>query len=650
MQPASTYNREVLGAPFRDIRQDATDDVATTSSLTMHKAEAAPAGDTEPMDYCAGGNDVLRTMPGKTLRRRPGGHLKTTNHVHDLEPPGHNKSIDSLSIDTDSPGGSLLIMGNHESDASDADTTHPKKVSMINTHSSQHLRPSFEAAISGFSAIPDDDDGGLEATLAKLEGSYEKLSPMLVSTIVSGETNPTYVALNSADGCPQSPSKRQNRSHHVQEDAQLQFDQILAPDHSRPATLRACQSANVKSLSSSHGLYHHSVTVPRDSGDMLPLIERGLNTEYVTDHAQSPPTNRLITSHPEPSNEAADSPNSTSSIGILEKTASIEQAVRPSTAEPSSAQSFLLDEDENLSDLSSEISVDIINQSDVIQRPFSPMIAAPGTARSGLDLPTHPLGHPSGLSEPVKSAITQYNANVAAGLPPTPDASPVQAFVEQRGGREEFSWEPVAQTQLPASMSTVSVHIPFILACDSQVLAQQFTLVEKEALNEVEWNDLVEMSWDNKAADVHDWAEYLSTTSHTGIDLVVTRFNIVVKWVLSEIVLTQDIKERACVIAKYIHMAAHARRLHNYATMLQITIALTSTDCTRLVKTWALVPAPDRSVLKNMESLVQPVRNFHDLRSEMESANLTDGCIPFIGLSSFLSTVFTLICPRPLHS
>jgi len=66
--------------------------------------------------------------------------------------------------------------------------------------------------------------------------------------------------------------------------------------------------------------------------------------------------------------------------------------------------------------------------------------------------------------------------------------------------------------------------------------------------------------------------------------------------------------------------------------MLQLTIALTSIDCSRLSKTWDIVSAPDKSLLKHMEALVQPIRNFHDLRLEMESADLSDGCIPFIGL------------------
>jgi hypothetical protein len=177
----------------------------------------------------------------------------------------------------------------------------------------------------------------------------------------------------------------------------------------------------------------------------------------------------------------------------------------------------------------------------------------------------------------------------------------------------------------------MSGHIPFILAYCSQVLAQQFTLVEKAALSEVDWKDLVDMRWSNSSQCTRNWADYLSKDDRKGIDLVVARFNLMVKWVVSEIMLTQNMAERAQAIIKYIHIAAHARRIRNYSTMLQIAIALSSVDCTRLVKTWELVPGPEKRLLKDMESMIQPVRNFHKLRLEMETTNLQEGCIPFVG-------------------
>jgi hypothetical protein len=224
--------------------------------------------------------------------------------------------------------------------------------------------------------------------------------------------------------------------------------------------------------------------------------------------------------------------------------------------------------------------------------------------------------------------------------PLTPDTSPRRRDVETAGTRPRdlpnFSSNVLAnsenQRQIPNPINTSGCdHVPFVLACESQVLAQQLTLVEMAALSEVDWRDLVEMKWSNVSPCIVSWAKFLTAEERKGIDLVVGRFNLMVKWAVSEIVLTRDIHERARTIIKYIHTAAHARRLCNYATMLQIAIALSSSDCSRLERTWELVPLEDKRLFRDMECLIQPVRNFNDLRVEMETANLQEGCIPFIG-------------------
>jgi len=100
---------------------------------------------------------------------------------------------------------------------------------------------------------------------------------------------------------------------------------------------------------------------------------------------------------------------------------------------------------------------------------------------------------------------------------------------------------------------------------------------------------------------------------------------------MSEIVMTRDVDERARTIVKMIHIAAHARKLQNFATMYQITAALLNSNIARLRKTWKLVSPPDMETFKQLEALIQPVRNFHNLRIEMDKVTGETGCIPFVG-------------------
>jgi hypothetical protein len=177
-----------------------------------------------------------------------------------------------------------------------------------------------------------------------------------------------------------------------------------------------------------------------------------------------------------------------------------------------------------------------------------------------------------------------------------------------------------------------TTHLPFVLAFESLVIAEQLTIIEKDALDEVDWKDLISLNWQQNPASVRNWVSYLKDSATNGIDVVIARFNLVVKWVVSEILLTSAPSERARAITKFIHIASHCHRLRNYASLYQIILALLSSDLIRLHQTWALVPIREKQTLSQLEALCQPVRNFNNLRVEMENATMDTGCIPFIGL------------------
>jgi hypothetical protein len=590
-------------------------------------------------------------LPAHILRRRPGGDLRKVQNVHDLDTGSRHQSHESASSDSDSIGGSLVIMANRPKGADTVVRPRSAKgsVSLIHTHSSQHLRPSFEAAVSGFSAIPDDDDGGLEATLLKLEGRYEKRSPNTNSASPRPHQEefppPTEMPSVNLNGSKSDKAMKQD-GHWPSTEATVPH--LASSVHvlmTREALDINSGAGTSSRRSSIYGLPTESIYGSDDSNNSVPMLERRVVEKSVEPYAlpRSKPTISIprplfLNSHVEERQTLSES--SHPSIEIVEETASMRDIPRGSTMpmmeRSPTAHSFLLDADENLSDLSSELSVDIINHSDVIARNPSPLLAAPGTAISGLEIPTHPLAHPPSPSFTLHRLATPQNVNpMMFQKPPlTPDPSPtqIQHPFSKMINHATLSKEAQDSANLPATVSANSGHIPWILAYDSELVAEQMTLVEKAALSEIDWSDLVNMRWDNSATTMLNWVDFLSLGDHKGIDLVITRFNIMVKWTLSEIVLTQNIHERAQTIMKYIQLAAHSRRLHNYATMLQITIALTSSDCSRLRKTWELVHPPERSLLKNMEALIQPLRNFHDLRMEMETADLTEGCIPFVGM------------------
>ncbi|KAK9467716.1 ras guanine nucleotide exchange factor domain-containing protein [Lipomyces arxii] len=183
-----------------------------------------------------------------------------------------------------------------------------------------------------------------------------------------------------------------------------------------------------------------------------------------------------------------------------------------------------------------------------------------------------------------------------------------------------------------SSTMSLSVHLPFVLRYCSADLAAQFTLIERDGLSEVDWKELIELRWQTKVASVQDWLAFVSTKDVRGTEFLVARFNLVTDWVTSEIVLTRKLGERVRTVVKFIHLAAHTRALHNYSTTMQVTLALASARIQGLKRTWNSVPTAELKLFQSLEELASPMKNFSNLRNEMESVDVTKGCIPFIGV------------------
>ncbi|EAW09812.1 mitotic regulator LTE1 [Aspergillus clavatus NRRL 1] len=575
---------------------------------------------------------IAEKQVGPTLRRRPGGDLRQMRNGGAALSRPASGSYASSSTYRSSFADSMISRANDGTSRPQTTLIPPNpRYELIQTHSSQIVRRSFEAAIAQFAQIPDDDDGGIESALLKLEGKWPG------SPITTGSDAGSAELLQRSQDprvFRQSDSTKSGiagRRHHTLLGNNPPYSQVrprLAPPRS----------------------YSDSITSESgESYSSIPLLERGLSDESmkkssldrIAQYPVMPPRSELDRSS---TRNASDVESSHPSIDIFRKTDSLECIPRESTL-PVPMPERLRARGERLSGLSSGISVDVTDAQEVLDQRLS--LDTQSLADGSFEIPPHPLAHPPSppMTIPNPRSVASCTAPMDSALfpaqPLTPDPSPRH----RNGGRHNIrsvdmrqvsgdvlsrSEEDRQNHDLPTSADLD--HIPFILSCQSQVLAQQLTLVEMAALSEVDWRDLVDMKWSSGSPSTQNWVQFLTDEERRGIDLVVGRFNLMVRWVVSEVILVRRIEERASTIIKFIHTAAHAKRICNYATMLQIAIALSSTDCSRLHKTWALVPPSDRRLLQDMELLIQPVRNFHDLRTEMETANLQEGCIPFVGL------------------
>lgn len=643
-------------------------------------------------------SQVLVPEPLRVLRRRPGGDLRGVTNVGDLDHPPlrPSRSVGSLTTYTDSFASSFIRSPAHGDSSSFVDVVtsdcnrpevfslgalaeqNPKRhLSLFTTHSSKPvMRPSFEAEAIKLAQIPDDEeDGGVEAALLKLEGKYERKSTIRLSMDL-----PTFkVEQTMQKPLPTQPEdvaeedKKDHRHVHVAGE-----DILVQPSPTTPApmdiadsyldvTPRQYRNTNAKSFISA---------TSTNSYNSIPLLERGIMDESGVNHdALQSWTDRSVLQPPSSNEQSVQSSKhpSTTSFDFVEKTDSM-QPVKVDDAVPTAEpeHSFLTMESEDDTDLSSEMSAEPFDAGvdDYGAVPPSAIGVALSTqpahpmaeSQSGPNPPSPPITLMQALKMPLGiakvSAYQQQEGWHGKPLPPTPDTTPTTAGSSYGQFAHSSPVQPTAPQDTPrnrrhldvpsplpeagefseAPDSRLSAHLPFILAFDSEILAQQFTLIEKDALNEIDWRELIDMRWKNaeqKGCHARSWVSFLRDTDAHGVEVVIARFNIMVKWAISEIVLTRDLEERARCIIKLIHIAAHCRRFRNFATMAQLTIALMSNEIGRLNKTWAMVPSSDQRTMHDLETLISPTRNFYNLRKEMEGGNsksADEGCIPFVGI------------------
>ncbi|PHH89024.1 hypothetical protein CDD83_6753 [Cordyceps sp. RAO-2017] len=678
------------GGTFRLQRRNRSAGTPQSLDSIIHSRYVSLGGSTEPpstkdsldsaVEVAADNRfDMVEPAPLRVLRRRPGGDLRAAANVGDLDRESLRRSLSvgSLATYTESVRSSFLpnarsnSLGRSDSPASRAEegrqevfslsrlaekptTAH---LSLFHAHSSKPvMRASFEKEAQMLAQIPDDeDDGGIESALLKLEGKYEKKLPALPRDSASadaaagaGDTGPNDGQIDH-DDLTRRLERKENRHVHV-------LDEVATEaDDEEGLTLRKFGGGLEAQDSPSSGVKSFLSEGSHESYYSIPLLERGLSDGSPSRTATWEWTDRSVLRGSEDDSPVEIGNGSDAAMGgdaghlsfnIIQKTESMER-IKPGESAPSEVGNHsFLDDSTDSTDISTELSTDGLGACDVDghmppskQGPPGQPCAVTATAaahrHSGRQMTLiQALAMTPGSATPSNEGEAQATAQQPLPTPELSPAAPLSRAPPSPRGPGGAGETPLGGALKPNTwpLHKYSVHLPFVLAFDSDVLAQQFTLIEKDALNDIDWKELIDMKWKNAArSDSRSWVDFLRHSDAQGVEVVIARFNIMVKWAISEIVLTQRVEERARCIIKLIHVAAHCRRYRNFATVAQLTIALSSHEVARLSKTWELVPAHDVETLDGLENLVTPTRNFHAIRAEMEMGS-DAGCIPFVGI------------------
>ncbi|KAK7417762.1 Ras guanine nucleotide exchange factor bud5 [Neonectria magnoliae] len=174
------------------------------------------------------------------------------------------------------------------------------------------------------------------------------------------------------------------------------------------------------------------------------------------------------------------------------------------------------------------------------------------------------------------------------------------------------------QTNLLAAFKN-GTSSPTILDFDSLELARQLTIKQMNIFCSILPEELLGSQWMKKGGVA---APNVKAMSSLSTDLS----NLVAETILQQV----EIKKRAAVIKQWIKIAHQCLELHNYDGLMAIICSLNSSTISRLRKTWDLVSAKRKEMLRTLQALVEPSQNNKVLRTRLHDH--VPPCLPFLGM------------------
>ncbi|KDR78279.1 hypothetical protein GALMADRAFT_245373 [Galerina marginata CBS 339.88] len=240
----------------------------------------------------------------------------------------------------------------------------------------------------------------------------------------------------------------------------------------------------------------------------------------------------------------------------------------------------------------------------------------------------HQVPPPPGLELLLRSEVVK---------PPVEDVVPLEILQSRMTTQEAPAptLNPTIESVLSskfASNETPRMHSSFILGYQAELLAQHFSMIDRELFMGVKFEELVTEEWvECEEINVLDWAQYLKDRARwkaesqfpdktTALAAVRARFNLMVAFVIAEIVLTPP-TERPFVVSKFIRIAWKSYSLSNFNTLTAIITALQNEWVTRAMRKpgWSRIGTFENRMFRDLKQFTKPDDNFKFMRQVVDS-------------------------------
>jgi hypothetical protein len=159
---------------------------------------------------------------------------------------------------------------------------------------------------------------------------------------------------------------------------------------------------------------------------------------------------------------------------------------------------------------------------------------------------------------------------------------------------------------------------PTILEFDPLELARQLTIKEMTIFCSIMPEELLGSEWTKRSGSNAVNVRAMSTLSTDLSNLVA-----------DTILQYDDAKKRAVIIKHWIKIAHKCLELNNYDSLMAIICSLNSSTIVRLKRTWDVVSQKRKDMLKGLQAIVEPDKNYAVLRRRLHDH--VPPCLPFVG-------------------
>eukprot|EP01121_Diplochlamys_sp_Union-15-3_P006231 TRINITY_DN1672_c1_g1_i1.p1 TRINITY_DN1672_c1_g1~~TRINITY_DN1672_c1_g1_i1.p1 ORF type:complete len:1125 (+),score=211.21 TRINITY_DN1672_c1_g1_i1:27-3401(+) len=151
-------------------------------------------------------------------------------------------------------------------------------------------------------------------------------------------------------------------------------------------------------------------------------------------------------------------------------------------------------------------------------------------------------------------------------------------------------------------------------------MARQMTLIEFDMWTKIQHWECLKQAWTK--SDKEEKAP--------NICAMISRFNVVSKWVATEICSVENPKTRLKVVSRFIEIAQKLRELNNFNGVLEIISGLNNSACYRLKSTFDALTKNQNQVLEELRLVVNVHKNYDKLRTDLHGCS--PPCIPYLGM------------------